>query len=341
MFYLISHDPTSFIILSLMTLVTYLSTNRTIIRNPHLFSGIVPILAIFGSYKLMSAAAGDDLLTSTIIPLGLSYYSLRCIHFILERYKRRIPEKSILELMSYLFFLPTIFIGPIHRNPEFSRDTLRHRWDEALFSEGIERIIYGYFKIAVLGNFLISEILPQWTSRIAEEGSLFALYLLMIKLGLNLYFQFSGFSDIAIGFARLLGFKVMENFNWPFLQKNISSFWQCWHISLTSWCRDYVYWPVVALSRSPAIGSIATLVAVALWHELSLRYFIWGLYHGVGIVFWQKFQKLKYLLPTIENPVTKRTLDVASILLTVHFVLFGFLLVRQPDLEAVIALFTR
>ncbi len=161
-----------------------------------------------------------------------------------------------------------------------------------------------------------------------------ALYLQMAEVGLNLYLQFSGFSDIAIGFARLLGFRVMENFNWPFLQKNISEFWRCWHISLTSWCRDYVYSSVIAHTRSPALGALATLIVIALWHEVSIRYLLWGCCHGLGIVAWQQSQKIFSMCPPIQSAILRRALDLLSILLTLHYVWLGFLLVRQPDLSS-------
>jgi alginate O-acetyltransferase complex protein AlgI len=156
----------------------------------------------------------------------------------------------------------------------------------------------------------------------------------MLRIGFNLYFQFSGFSDIAIGFARLLGFRVMENFNWPFLQKNISDFWRCWHISLTSWCREYIYTSVIATTRSPALGVLATLIAIGLWHEVSLRYLAWGFYHGLGIIVWQQWQHLWSSYPEVRLPVFRWTRDLLSTLLTLHFVWLGFLLVRQPDFAA-------
>lgn len=329
--FLASKDPVSCGILLALTLLTSFLTRGSMITGRKAALAIAPVIAMLASYKVLSVAVGDDLLTDTLIPLGLSYYALRCIHYALERYKGKIEDRPLRDLLGYLFFLPTIFIGPIHRYPEFDRDRRRHRWDAALFSEGLERILYGYVKIAVLGNFLISRVFADWSESLAEEGSAVGLYLEMLRIGFNLYFQFSGFSDIAIGFARLLGFRVMENFNWPFLQKNISDFWRCWHISLTSWCREYVYTSVFALTRSPALGALSTLVAIGLWHEVSLRYLAWGCYHGLGIIVWQQSQRLWSTFPEVRAPVFRWTLDLLSTLLTVHFVWLGFLLVRQPD----------
>lgn len=335
--FLVWADWRSAIALALLALLTAILTRGPALDGRRTLLALLPGLVLLFGFKLWSAGAGDDLFVATLIPLGLSYYSLRAMHFVLERYKGSIGETAPLGVAQYLFFLPTLVIGPIHRYPAFERDRRRHRWDQGLFSEGLERILYGYVKITVLGNFLVSQVFAQWAAEAAAPGTPLALYLLMLQIGFNLYFQFSGYSDVAIGFARLLGIRVMENFRWPFLQRNISDFWRAWHISLTSWSREYVHGGVVALTRRPALGVLATLVAIGLWHEISLRYLVWGLYHGLGIVVWQRLQPLWRRMPAVRARPLRLLLDVASGLLTLHFVLLGFLLVRQPDVEAMAA----
>lgn len=335
--FLVWADWRSAVALALLTGTTWLLARGASLDGRRTLLALLPGLTLLFGFKLWSAGAGDDLFVATLIPLGLSYYSLRAMHFVLERYKGAIGETSLQSFAEYLFFLPTVVIGPIHRYPAFERDRRRHRWDQGLFSEGLERILYGYVKIAVLGNFLVSQVFAEWAAEVTAPDTPLALYLLMVEIGFNLYFQFSGYSDIAIGFARLLGLRVMENFRWPFLQKNISDFWRAWHISLTSWSREYVHGGVVALTRRPALGVLATLVAIGLWHEISLRYLAWGLYHGLGIVVWQRLQPLWRYLPAVRVRPLRLLLDLGSILLTLHFVLLGFLLVRQPDLEAMAA----
>jgi alginate O-acetyltransferase complex protein AlgI len=125
----------------------------------------------------------------------------------------------------------------------------------------------------------------------------------------------------------------MENFNWPLLQKNISEFWKAWHISLSSWCREYVYMVAVSFTRRPAIGVLATMLAIGLWHEASHRYLLWGVYNGLGILVWQQFQTMKRWLP--ELPIRNARwfrigTHALAVLATFHFVMFGFVLVLQP-----------
>lgn len=327
------HSPTSLILLLSLSALTYAIVARSPEQLPGSWVavGTTVILICLLYYKIQSAAE-DDITVNTLIPLGLAYYSLRLIHFLLEAYKGRLPRHSAADFVHYCFFLPTIVVGPINRFPEFHRDLRRHHWDFDMLCDGAERILYGYVKLTFLANYLVSNKFAGFINGVDNGDGALALYLGMVQVGLNLYLQFSGFSDIAIGFSRLLGFKVMENFNWPYLQKNVSDFWRSWHISLTSWCRDYIYTTVFSTTRSPALGALATMIAIGLWHEVSLRYLIWGLYHGAGIAVWQRFQKHKHFLPT-PGPRLRRAVDILSILLTVHFIWIGFIIVRQPTLN--------
>ena len=190
----------------------------------------------------------------------------------------------------------------------------------------------------------MSEVLGQWiASHVTVEDGVVGsagdpwlplfVYLDLLRHGLNLYLQFSGYSDVAIGFGLLLGIKVMENFNWPFLKKNVSEFWQSWHISLTGWCREYIYMVVISRWRSPALAAITTMLAIGCWHEVSWRYLLWGVYHGLGIAIWQGFQRIKPRLAKIDVVIPAPMLTGLSVALTFHFIIFGFSIVQGPSLE--------
>jgi D-alanyl-lipoteichoic acid acyltransferase DltB (MBOAT superfamily) len=300
------------------------------------FSIALLVIGVLGYYKIRTSGQ-HDFITDVAMPLGLSFYAFRCVHYLIERYKGNIPQQAFTTFCCYLWFLPTLVVGPIHRYPQFQKDLRFKRWDATMLSDGLRRILYGYVKIVVLGNYLVSVQLGRVNGDL-EVGPLYY-YLEIVRNGLNLYFQFSGFSDIAIGFALLHGYRVMENFNWPYFKRNISDFWRAWHISLTSWCRDYVYTVVFSVTRNSYLGIIATLITIGLWHEISWRYLEWGIYHGLGIVTWQLFQRVRSKLPTVNNPVLRRALDGASIVVTVHFVWFGFVLVNQPDLASAFSIY--
>jgi alginate O-acetyltransferase complex protein AlgI len=181
---------------------------------------------------------------------------------------------GLVEYFEYLLFLPVILIGPIHRMPDFQRSLRRRKWNPLLLSEGLERILYGLVKICFLGNYLFSTELRQF----AGQASPFflRLYLEVVAFTGNAYFQFAGFSDLAIGGGLLWGIRVIENFNAPFSATNMQSFWQRWHISLSSWCRDYVFQPIAGFTRNRWAALVISMLVLALWHEISLRYVVWG-----------------------------------------------------------------
>ena len=277
------------------------------------------------------------------IPLGLSYIGLRGVHYLVEAYKDTLPRHSAWDVVAYFFFLPTIIAGPIHRFTPFVNDERRLRWNAALFSEGLERILYGYVKIAFLANLLVDTTLTGWIAEHTVKGSPAALYGTLIAKGLNGYLQFAGYSDVAIGFARLLGFRVMENFDSPLVKPNVQAFWAAWHMSLTSWCRDYVYTPVFSLTRARSLGIVASMAVLGLWHEFTPRYLLWGLYNGVVIVGWHQWRGLfgERLDAWLGG---RKALALAwrifAVLLTVHAIFLGFIFVQHKTLAGAWQFFT-
>nr|WP_256515755.1 MBOAT family O-acyltransferase [Alsobacter ponti] len=256
------------------------------------------------------------------------------MHYAIERYKGKLPPHRFGDFVCYMAFLPTILVGPIHRFPAFHRDRLRRQWSAQHVSAGLERILYGYVKVAVLCNVVVLGLFDRFIAELPHEAQGLRLYLAIVQSGLRLYLLFSGFSDVAIGFSRLLGYTIIENFDWPYLARNIQEFWRRWHISLTSFVRDYLFDFVAAATRQPALGMVASLVVIGLWHEVSLRYLYWGLYHGMGVLVWHQFQRVKPWLGKPGGPRLKPLRDALATLLTVHFVWFGFVLVEQPSLAA-------
>jgi len=330
----------SLAILGLFTLLLYLATRASKPRPAWSITTAAVMLVILVFYKLKVVSRADDLVVDTIIPLGLSYYTFRCLHVLFDHYRGNSARMRLGELLAYLFFLPTIVVGPIHRAPDFVRDHRGLHWSGEKMSEGIERIVGGYFKIAVLGNFLVTAKLGEVLQSIDPQHTFLIQYLRMARIGLNLYLQFSGFSDVAIGFALLLGYRVLENFRWPYLSPNIADFWRRWHISLTSWSRDYVYMPLLGATRRPNLATVASFLMIGLWHELSIRYLFWALYHATGVIVWQKWQRQKrrWKIPVAKTRTTKALARGLAVLVTVHFVWLGGALLSQPDLPSVVKL---
>ncbi len=325
--FLLWQSPISLGILAFTTVSSYgifqLGLNRA-------WATIVILLQSVGLFVLYKGNWAPQLLQdgNRLIPLGLSYYSFRQIHYAIEQYKEKIPLHNFGEYVCYMFFLPTILVGPINRFPTFMRHLRRRRWDGQMFSDGLERILYGYAKIVILGNFLVSQKIGDAIGTMDQQYLWLKTYLESINFLLNTYFQFAGFSDVAIGLALLTGFRVMENFNYPLTAPNINEFWNRWHISLSSWCKDYVYIPVASITRQPIWGIIFTMLVIGLWHELSMKYIIWGLFHGVGIAIWHIYKNSRVAKQLTEN---LPFYDFWAKVLTFHFVVLSFVIVMEPD----------
>jgi len=230
------------------------------------------------------------------MPLGVSFMAFRLVHLLVDAYAGRLPRHDPESVLAYLLFLPPMAAGPIHRFPEFLVDLRRRRFDAELLGRGLERVLHGYAKLVILRNLLVLPLVVPALSRWA--GSFPGDVLAGAGQWLDLYITFSGASDLAIGYALVMGFRIQENFRFPFLAGSIQDFWRRWHISLTLWCRDYVYAPVAAATRRPLLGIAVAMVVIGLWHEASLRYILWGLYHAGGIV---ASRRLAAALPAPER----------------------------------------
>ena len=292
------------------------------------------ITLIAASYLgwLLNRTPADIAGSGMTLPLGMAFYSLRLIHYLAESAKAALPPHRLDELLAYQFFCATLPVGPIHRFGEFARDLRRRRWDSAEFSSGLERILYGLLKLIVVGNYAIQQKLAPWLTGVAAQDGIGGLYASALLLWLPLFVYFSAYSDLALGFGKLMGFKLRENFNHPYLATNIADFWQRWHISLASWCRDYVYTPVLALTRSTVISVTAAMLILGLWHELSMHYVLWGLYHGLGIAAYRRIVATRPRRAQPRLRLWDRALRVGSILLTLHFVLFSFAVTAAVEL---------
>jgi D-alanyl-lipoteichoic acid acyltransferase DltB (MBOAT superfamily) len=327
------YAPLSLAILYTTSLISFFLIRTGRYRTSMVLTAIATITAILVWFNLQQHINWLVPTAGKLIPLGISYYSFRQIHYIFEYYKGNLKKHDFTDYLCYLFFLPTFLVGPIHRFPDFLRDMNRRRFDTQLISQGLERILYGYFKIVFLANYLVSNLFFSYIVPLhSSHPSLFH-YLDGLKYGVNLYFQFSGYSDVAIGFSMIMGFRVIENFNYPFLATNINDFWLRWHISLSGWCRDYIYVPVASLTRKPVLAIMSSMVILGLWHEISWRYLVWALYHGAGIALWHGFQRIKPALPSIESKGGQIATKVFSNFLTMNFVILGFLIVKEPTLR--------
>lgn len=260
-----------------------------------------------------------------VIPLGLSFFIFEFVHYLAEVYKGSASRGSLVEYASFGLFFPTLVAGPIKRFQPFL-EQLRNPAGFRLeyVSEGLYRILIGLGKKVIIADSMVNFTGPLANPLNATSADYWvAVYAFAIKI----YFDFAGYSDIAIGSAKLLGVQVPENFNRPYLQQNISAFWNSWHMSLSSWIKDYLYIPLGG-NRGTLLFAIRNLlIAMALcglWHGAAWNFAFWGLYHGVGLSLYRVYRKkgapLIIFIQRLPGPVTK----AVSIFITFHFVCIGW-----------------
>lgn len=330
--FLAAVDPISLGLLAGFTAAVLVATfRRGPGRGAWILAAMAAIVAALFAFKALDAGR------SLVIPLGLSFYALRCLHVLAESYLDEIPPPPPRQLVAYLFFLPTIVAGPVHRYPAFTAEaTGRVDWPRV--SLALERMLYGYVAIVVVSNYLLRAKAFPWLKAHVDPAGAAYQYLDCLDFGLNLYFQFAGYSEIAIAAALLVGHTVVENFDRPLLRTNLVDFWRSWHMSVTSWCREYVFTGVFALTRQRWLGLVATMLTVGVWHGLSLNFVAWGLYHGVGLVATQAWsttvlQRRRY------SGAGRWLLAAGGWLFTFHFVMLGFVWTKEPSLNASLAAF--
>lgn len=327
--YLGLYEPLSVLFIAAMSALTIASGSRAGQKGLGTAATIVLLMGTLAVFKVAGREPGG-----LAIPLGMSYYTFRCVHYLLERVKQKLPPHTTAEFLAYMFFLPTFIAGPIHRFPEFHRDFRRNRFNAELLSAGLERILYGYAKILILANFLLGQHLQPAINQLTTDSPRAGAYLGMLVGGFSGYLLFAGYSDVAIGAARLMGFRVIENFNNPFISRNIVEFWQRWHISLSSWVRDYLYTTVFSLTRKPFVAALAAMLVIGLWHEVSARYLLWGLAHGVAVALCQWYQRRRGEgsggSPALSGIVGRSV----AWLVTFHFVMLSFVLVQHDGADA-------
>ncbi len=222
-----------------------------------------------------------------ILPIGISFFTFQALSYIIDVYRNQTaPQKSVLDLGLYISLFPQLIAGPIVRYRDISRQLRDRSVGLSNFAHGSERFIYGLGKKVLIANPLgeaadIIFYLPP------DELSLTAAWLGVICYALQIYFDFSGYSDMAIGLGRLFGFRFLENFNYPYISQNMREFWRRWHISLSNWFRDYVYIPLGGNQAQPHIVArnlLLVFLLCGLWHGASWNFVIWGLLHGFFLV---------------------------------------------------------
>ena len=265
-----------------------------------------------------------------ILPVGISFYTFQALSYSIDVYRKKIePTRDIVAFFAYVAFFPQLVAGPIERATNLLPQFLQKRtfkYEQGV--DGMRQILWGLFKKIVVADNCAMYVDQVWATHDTQSGS--TLLLAAILFTFQIYGDFSGYSDIAIGTAKLFGIKLMRNFNNPYFSRDIAEFWRRWHISLTTWFRDYVYIPLGGSRVSKAKIVRITFVLFLLsgfWHGANWTYLVWGLYNVL------------LFLPLILLGKSKRYKDVPlvwqqfpQILITFVLVTIGWIIFRAPSL---------
>ncbi len=282
--------------------------------------------------------------------LGFSYVAFRLIHTLRDRQSGLLPDLTLREYMTYVIFFPAYAAGPIDRVERFSGDyrtlTALNGRDAYRITLGLTRITIGLFKKFIIADSLAVFSLSATTLSQSESTS--AIWLMLYSYAIRLYFDFSGYSDIAIGIGILFGIQLPENFDRPYLKNNITAFWQSWHITLSNWVRSYVYSPLsrtlLKRENKPSNNviiltcTLSTMLVIGLWHGITVPFALWGLWHGLGLFLhklWSDRTRAWYR-GLKQKPVTAQLWRVTGVVLTFHFVLLGWVWFALPDTNSAV-----
>lgn len=276
-----------------------------------------------------------------IMPLGISFFTFRLLSYVIEINRRRISAcRDIVNFATYVSFFPSILSGPIDRPNSFLPQLEKtRRFDYAMTVDGCRRILWGVFKKVVIADNLAKYVDPIWNNIADQSGSTLVLGIILYYI--QLYADFSGYTDMAIGLSKTLGIKIANNFKTPLFALNISDYWKRWHISLTSWLTDYIFMPLNVRYRDAGkwgvvLAIMVTFTVSGLWHGANWTYVLWGVYHGLLyiplILLGAFYKKAKIKTNHWGLPVLK---DVGRMLMTTTLVIIGLILFRAPDLHAV------
>jgi alginate O-acetyltransferase complex protein AlgI len=289
--------------------------------------GVLAVFKYFGmlgaTARGLAAAIGRGSLPTfpqLFLPLAISFFTFEFVHYLVDARKGTLPDHTFAEFLAFAMFFPTMVAGPIKRFQRFVPQLRDAHVNADDVSVGVTRIVVGLFKKIVIADTAGLWTTPLYTNASVRSASSTELVVALLAYSVKIYFDFSGYSDIAIGSAHLFGISVPENFSWPYLRTSIASFWRHWHMSLTSWLTDYVYVPLGGSRRGlpVAIGAtVVTFLVSGIWHGAAWHFVVWGLYMGVlvaGYRVWRVVVKdpLLQRVPALSNGATGRALSIGG-----------------------------
>jgi alginate O-acetyltransferase complex protein AlgI len=268
---------------------------------------------------------------SVLAPIGISFYTFEALSYTIDVYLRRIPaERNLFHFMLFILFFPHLVAGPIVRGRDFLPQIRRRkRWNWQRFQVGLEYIVLGVIK-----KMAISDRMAGYSDPVFADPSSFsttACWVAVVAYSLQIYCDFSGYTDIAIGVAHWFGYRLTKNFDMPYISANVSEFWRRWHISLSSWLRDYLFIPLGGSRGSRWLtyrNFLIVMLLGGLWHGAAWTFVVWGALHGAYLIVHHAFRDFCQRLPRLNAWLERWPARVGSWLLTLLVVMVAWVFFR-------------
>ena len=273
-------------------------------------------------------------LRDIVLPIGISFFAFQGMSYVIDVYRKDVTaQKNIFKLGLYIVLFPQLIAGPIVRYKDIAQEIDKRHVNVEDFYAGIEKFIIGLGKKAIIANTMALTADAIWNNGVSQNTWIMS-WVGSIAYTLQIYFDFSGYSDMAIGLGRMFGFHFNENFNLPYISKNITEFWRRWHISLSSWFRDYVYIPLGGNRKNVYLNLAIVFLLTGVWHGAAWNFIVWGIWNGVFILI-ERVIRMKNKKKEIQKKQNRGIIFLQK-LYTLMVVNLGWVLFRAPDLETAI-----
>ena len=280
---------------------------------------------------------------SVILPVGISFYTFQALSYTIDVYRRKLPAThDVVAFFAFISFFPQFVAGPIERATQLLPQMLRpRRLVSSDVVDGLRQALWGFVKKTVVADNCALAVDSIWSN--ADEQGALSLWLGAFLFTMQIYADFSGYSDIAIGTARLFGIRLMRNFNVPYLSRNIAEFWRRWHVSLMTWLRDYVYIPLGGsrCSRWKTLRNTFVVFLVSgLWHGANWTFVCWGLYHGCLFVLLMFMGRKNYEGVVAQERKLPTGTELLQIAVTFFCVMLGWVIFRSESMSEAVQYLT-
>lgn len=255
----------------------------------------IGLLVVFKYLDMMvqtvNQLSGSEIpLVGLALPIGISFFTFQALSYVIDVYRREVePQKNLWNVMLYISFFPQLIAGPIVKYHDIQEQIDNRNTDVKEIAEGLRRFIIGLSKKVLISNTMAVTADALFAAG-AGELNILSAWIAAIAYMLQIYFDFSGYSDMAIGLGHMFGFRFLENFRYPYISANIQEFWRRWHISLSTWFKEYLYIPLGGNRKGKArtcLNKMIVFFSTGLWHGANWTFVLWGLLHGVFLLFEQ------------------------------------------------------